>query len=72
MAAMTVGGARATNHTLGGPGGMQHLVMALGNVHWYANAGNGWARFHPLLPHWLFPPAEALRDFYQGQAARVP
>ena len=48
--------------TLGGPGGMQHLVMALGNVHWYANAGNGWARFHPLLPRWLFPPAEVLRE----------
>ena len=58
--------------TLGGPGGMQHLVMALANVHGHANAGNGWARFQPLLPGWLFPPAEVLRDFYRGEATRVP
>jgi hypothetical protein len=58
--------------TLGGPGGMQHLVMAVGNVHWYADAGNGWGRFDPLLPRWLFPSAAVLRDFYAGEAVRVP
>jgi hypothetical protein len=58
--------------TLGGPGGMQHLVMALGNVHWFAAPANDWGRFQPLLPAWLFPPPEVLRDFYRGEAARVP
>lgn len=58
--------------TLGGPGGMQHLVMAAGNVHWFAGPGNGWGRFDPLLPHWLFPAQEVLRDFYRGEAPRVP
>src|SRR5438128_4913049 len=27
--------------TLGGPGGMQHLVMALANVRWFARPANG-------------------------------
>src|SRR5207247_1754169 len=58
--------------TLGGPGGMQHLVMALGNVYWYAESSNRWARFHPLLPGWLFPRPDLLRDFYRGEAARIP
>jgi hypothetical protein len=57
--------------TIGGPGGMQHLVMALGSVRWYAGARQ-WEWMQPFLPGWLFPERAALRGFFAGEAPRVP
>lgn len=57
--------------TIGGPGGMQHLVVALASIQWYAGPRRWeWAR--PFLPSWLFPEPEALRGFFRGEAPAVP
>jgi hypothetical protein len=57
--------------TIGGPGGMQHLVVALASIQWYAGPRRWeWAR--PFLPSWLFPEQEALRGFFRGEAPAVP
>lgn len=55
--------------SVAGIGNLGFFTPFLGNAFWFANSGNSWNLWHPLLPRWLGPPdKEILKGFYEGKS----